>query len=65
MRVEGVDVRRKAAFNQFCSQNPGADIPYSLTTGLTSEWHCNGSVPMQVGEGGSKGGYVPEAWRPL
>ncbi|MBV8798541.1 MAG: hypothetical protein JO208_01850 [Alphaproteobacteria bacterium] len=66
MKSEKVDARRRAAFSDFCRQNPNADIPDALTTGLSSEWKCVGTRPTQVGrEPIDRLGFLKGSWRPL
>jgi hypothetical protein len=67
-KSEAVDARRMAAFRQFCTQFPNNEyIPDALTTGLTTEWRCNGTQPVMQRSAAKtdQNGYVRRAWRPL
>lgn len=63
LKTGGIDARRRQAFDQFCRQNPNTLISNAITTGLSSEWQCNGSAPvMTSSQGVDKSGYLQGAW---
>ncbi len=64
-RTERVDVRRRRAFGEFCSHNPGSDyIPSALTSGLSSSWRCNGLRPTLISKVPvDRLGYMKASWR--
>ncbi len=62
-----IDARRRNAFNQFCAQHPDSNIiPAMLTVGLSSDWRCDGTKPVQMGgQPVDSLGYIKGNWRPL
>jgi hypothetical protein len=66
LRSSPVDAARMQAFEEYCRDNPGDDLPGFITSGLHSSWTCRGIRPQQTSAGSvDRDGYDRTAWRPM